>query len=497
MRLAILIILLTAVDGLPVAQAQSIYGNSDARVRGNRLVPRTNRTRQYRGPLQRQHDADDEYDPRANLPQKKKKRGQTIQREEGWKYFNEGIIALRENRPLEAKQWFIKAESAKYWPAKTQLFLGETEMELGRIQEADRRFEAALETGEHSVEAPAFYYRGLIRTQIGQEARAVSEFLKAERAFEMFSTPRTAKYRRFASQALLYYRTAHWSLSLTSAGYFNSNISQLTLGEVSPLELGGGLATGGVLTSLYAAWASPMARATQILFENYLSLNRNFNDRARDDEYLTDTATLTVAFGPERVTSGGVRLIGSWLLKSHWSEQRADSYRMYDVGFDGGPYLRHRFTEDLSTEIGAFIRFHHNHVYDPLSGRALILNTVTRLASYHWAWHPEFRLNLTQNLPDDDESKSSAWGVGFSNLFQLSDRNTGSIGADFYWTKFFQTSYAREDRTLFVKVSDTHYLGGNLSAVAELSYSRNLSNYPEYFNYNGASLSLGAVWSIF
>lgn len=501
-RATLTLIALSLLTPDPVARAQSVYGSSDARTRGNRLVPRTAKSRQFRGTFRYQNDAAEEFDPALDAPppppSKKKKRGrtETVHREEGWRLFNEGLRALKQGQPAVAKQWFLKAEHAKYWPAKTQLFLGETELELGHQEEADRRFEAALATGEKAVEAPAYYYRGLIRTNIGQEPRAVLEFLKAERAFESYSNARTLKYRQFAEQALQYYRASHWYTSITLLGYYNSNISQLTLGEVSPLTLVGGLGTGGVLTSIYAAWNSAMAKPTQVSFENYASVNRNFNVQARNDEYLSDTFTLTTVFHPEETTSGGVRLLGNFVMRNNWAERQSDSFRMLDVGFDGGPFVRHRFGEQWTTEVGTFVRAHYNHAYEPASGNAIILNTITRTASYRWWWHPEYRLNYTQNLPREHESKTSVWGFGASNQFLFSDRNSLTLGIDYYLTNFYLTDYERADRTLFLKLTDTQMLSPSWSLVMEFSYSRNTSNFPELFNYNGASFSLGGVWSL-
>jgi tetratricopeptide (TPR) repeat protein len=419
-------------------------------------------------------------------------------------HFELGILEYNAKRLDLAASHFEEAIARKFNADASHFFLGLIGFNLsdkgGKIGEAQNHFKAVIEGGSAELKPPAYYYLGLIAYKQGLGPEGTFQLIEARSAARSMPENAIAKdIDKAVASALAPYSKASWFGNLSMMGAYNDNVST----QADALTNTGAASDKSSPQLLIAAGFGRMSSPLDTLqwVGSYrATFNYNSNPETRTLQFFTNTGSLYFTLNPLARTQYGLKVEGSYVFSGQASDVVGQDPEMFDFGpysksLEVGPYMRRELSPGTKLSIEAYARPTSNDVTPGQSGYALSLRAGLQQDTNARWWNPTWNLSLDRASADDTLYRSIGGSAGLTNVMRPTGKDTLSATTQLTSFNYTEATPSRNDILIVLRLSEVHRLTDGWTAVADLSYSKNISSEPDSYSYTQTIASAGIAYN--
>ena len=417
-------------------------------------------------------------------------------------WYELGVIRMKRQEHPKAQEAFRNALSANFNSDSSRFFLGSSLLATGQLVEAETLFSQAAIEGSDELRVTSRYHLGLIHLRKSEPALAAQEFVEARSlATKIGPQSRIAGDITTATTKLLEpYDHARWFGSLSVVGQYDGNVSLIPENVAAVDQTTGSSSASTSLSAGFGRISSP-ASALQWIGSYRISVNRNFNELARDYEFLSQAATFFLVVDPMARSHFGMKFEGSLVFRNALDDSGVTHlYQPYNLGGELGPYWKS--TTSRGIQISAELLARPQNFQEDIEGSSSRRSGIGYLGRFSAKiptssryWNPTGSVGYEYNHSQGLDFRGHTVVLNAADDISVSESTSIAAGAGFSYSAFTQRIPARTDLALSVHGDLTHKFTQNWTALASVTYTRNQSTLPDLFSYTKPQVALGCSYA--
>ncbi len=422
--------------------------------------------------------------------------------ERGPIHFEIATILFKRKRFEVARKFFGHALRRKFNVTACHFFIGLIDLGSKKFSNAASEFREVIRLADNEYRVAAHYYLGVAQYQLGAGTEGTAELIEArDRALQLPTSPLAKQVLKAAEEALKPQDNARWFANLSTLAQSDSNVL-LTPDTIPDTAATGKSSAKAIVSAALGRMSTPIS-TWQWVPSVRTVLNRNFNEAAAEAQFLTSAATLYINHRPLAAETWGVKAEGSttfqYLLEDGSTSQ--GSYAPFSYMADLGLFSRFSLTSRWKASFEAGYR-PQRFLTDETTGTTQRSGfsaggrAVLRAdQGYGSLLKPDFALSGEYFNTNGVDFRGLNWGVELNNTARILGRDAWTLGFLLQGVDYpNRAEGGRTDLTYTVKSTYVMPITNSIAVLADISWTRNVSNISDIFSYTrtvaGAGLTI-------
>lgn len=416
-------------------------------------------------------------------------------------HFALAALYQKKGQPELARPHFEASARAGFNRVASRFFLGVIAFNAGENRRAEQQFTKTAAQSDGEMRMVSYYYLGLLHLKAGYPLEASRELNFAKDEAQKFGddNKQAVEIKAAADQILMPYHQSSWFANLSFLSGYDSNIGEFPT-TLASVNTSSGQSTGKFTFSGGGGYMTAPINTMQYVASYRASLNLNTSAATKSYEFASNTVSLFANYQPLAPTNGGIKVEGNLLFQnspSNASDPNSSyQFQKYNSSAEIGPFIRSSATREMHTEFDLFFRPQDYYQDDDLSGLSVFARAIIHSEVYSNYFNPYASLSFEHNNAHSNDWKSNAVTLSLSNLFKVTPKDSATLGLDLQATRYPVSSLSRYDKTWIVRGSWVHSINANLSLLADLSYTDNISTVADSYSYSRVAGDFGVSWSL-
>lgn len=422
--------------------------------------------------------------------------------------FELGSIRYNQKKINEAKKYFEYSAHYKFNPGVSHFFLGLIDFNEKNFKLARNHFSAALTYSDaQAMEPISRYYLASSYAQIGKSDDAIHNYYEVTNIVaenKNYSNDKmTAELRRNALKELSALDKQQLFLNATLQAQWDSNV-QTNPSEVdNPVARSNQRSLKNVLSAV-AGYSSSPTKKIQVAPSFKFYTNYNYNQYARDYNFVTTSGTVYTMFRPYARLAAGLKTEGTFSMKNNLKSTDSREtlrYEKYSLTGDIGPVVKFELTPKVRLSFELTWR-PKNFYTDPengdtrRSGHGIFSRISSDFITDYEEVNPTVYLSYEWDNPIGKTYRVRTFGLGASNPIALHEKFTLTPYLDILFSDYYETlAPKRDDTNVSFRLVGSYAVNEKWNLLADAAYVLNDSSDSTSYKYNRFMGSLGASYN--